>query len=208
MERKVGMGTLFTVDDKVQIKKDIENKYQRVADTPRGQFKYPTGREALERLGYDPAILETLPESVADSYCGTGNPFSLGKIETGERILDFGCGAGVDTLFAGKMAGDTGRVIGIDIVLEMLEKARKNRGVLGLDNVEFKLSHGEILEFSEEYFDTIISNSVINLVPEKEIILKEFYRCLKPGGKLLLVDQIFTGKQIKEHTARVKSWFQ
>jgi len=202
------METLFTVDDKVQIKKDIENKYQKVAATPKGQFRYPTGREALERLRYDSAILGTLPEAVADSYCGTGNPFSMEKIEAGETILDFGCGAGIDTLFAAKMTGDTGRVIGIDIVPEMLDRAIKNRDALGLTNVEFKVSQTETLKFPGEYFDTIISNSVINLVPEKEITLKEFYRCLKPGGKLLLVDQLFTGELIKEHSARVKSWFQ
>lgn len=202
------METLFTADDKDKIKRDIESKYQKVAATPKGQFKYPTGREALERLGYDSDILRSLPDEVADSYCGTGNPFSLWRIEEGEKVLDFGCGAGVDTIFAAKMTGDTGRVIGIDIVPEMLDKAKKNRDALGLTNVEFAVSKGETLEFSEGYFDTIISNSVINLVPEKEVILKEFYRCLKPGGKLLLVDQIFTGEQIKEHAARVKSWFQ
>lgn len=202
------METLFTIDDKVQIKKDIENKYQKVAITPKGQFRYLTGREALDKLEYDSAILGILPEVVAGSYCGTGNPFSLGKVEAGETILDFGCGAGVDTLFAAKMTGDTGKVIGIDIIPEILNKAIKNRDALGITNVEFEVSHGEILEFTEGYFDTIISNSVINLVPEKKIILKEFYRCLKPGGKLLLVDQIFTGEQIKEHAARVKSWFQ
>lgn len=202
------METLFTVDDKLQIKKDIENKYQKVAVTPKGQFNYPTGREALEKLKYDTAILSRLPEVVADSYCGTGNPFSLGKIETGETILDFGCGAGIDTLFAAKIIGDTGKVIGIDIVQEMLDRAKENRDILGLTNMEFKLFQGDNLEFADEYFDTIISNSVINLVPEKETILKEFYRCLKPGGKLLLVDQLFTGEKVKEHSTRVKSWFQ
>lgn len=202
------METLFTVEDKSKIKRDIESKYQKVAATPKGQFRYPTGREALERLGYDSDILGSLPDEVADSYCGTGNPFSLGRIEEGEKILDFGCGAGVDTIFAARMTGDRGRVIGIDLVPEMLDKAKKNKDALGLANVEFMVSQGEILEFSEEEFDTIISNSVINLIPEKKVILKELCRCLKPGGKLLLVDQMFTGEQIKEHTARVKSWFQ
>lgn len=202
------MGTLFTVDDKVQIKKDIENKYRKVATTPKGQFRYPTGREALETLRYDSTILGTLPEEVVDSYCGTGNPFSIGKIEAGEIILDFGCGAGIDTIFAAKMTGDRGKVIGIDIVPNMLNRAKDNKDNLGITNIELKLSKGELLEFTSEYFDTIISNSVINLIPEKEIVLNEFYRCLKPGGKLLLVDQLFIGEEIKEHTARVKSWFQ
>lgn len=202
------MESNFTFSDKSQIKKDIEDKYHKVALTPKGQFKYPTGREALEKLGYNPAILTTLPGTVADSYCGTGNPFSLDKIQAGEVVLDFGCGAGIDTIFAANMAGERGRVIGIDIIPEMLEKARRNRDTLGLTNIKFTMSKGDLLEFTDESFDTIISNSVINLVPEKEIILKEIYRCLKPGGKLLLVDQIFTGGVVKEHAARVKSWFQ
>ena len=202
------MESNFTFSDKSQIKKDIENKYQRVAVSPRGQFRYPTGREALEKLGYDPGIMAALPDTVAASYCGTGNPFSLDKIQAGEAILDFGCGAGVDALFAAQMTGERGRVIGIDLIPEMLEKAREHKETLGLKNIEFRISSGDTLEFSDESFDTIISNSVINLVPEKEIILRELYRCLKPGGKLLLVDQIFTGGEVKEHSARVKSWFQ
>lgn len=202
------MKSNFTLADKDQIKKDIENKYLKVAVIPHGQFRYPTGRDALEKLGYDSDILTTLPGSVADSYCGTGNPFSLGKIGKKETILDFGCGAGVDTLIAAKMTGNKGKVIGIDIIPEMLEKAIENKDLLGLTNVDFIISQGDKLEFADECFDTIISNSVINLVPEKEIILKELYRCMKPGGKLLLVDQIFIGKQIKKHDARVKSWFQ
>lgn len=202
------MGTLFTENDKVRIKNDIENKYQKVASTAEGQFKYLTGREALERLEYDPGILRTLPESVTNSYCGTGNPFSMETIEAGEIILDFGCGAGVDTIFAAQITTNTGRVTGLDIVPEMIKKAEINKKTLGITNLDFRLSSGGILEFPDEYFNTIISNSVINLVPDKEAILREFYRCLKPGGKLLLVDQIFKGTKIKEHSARVKSWFQ
>ena len=202
------MKSNFTLSDKSRIKKDIENKYQKVALTPKGQFRYPTGREALKTLGYNSDILSSLPEEVADSYCGTGNPFSLGKIKRGEIVLDFGCGAGVDTIFAAQMTGDAGKVVGIDIIPEMLKKAVMNKTVLGLTNVDFSLAQADKLEFADGYFDTIISNSVINLVPEKEIILKELYRCLKPGGKLLLVDQIFTGEHVKEHDARVNSWFQ
>ncbi|MEI6856251.1 methyltransferase domain-containing protein [Psychrilyobacter sp.] len=198
----------FTLVDKAQIKKNIENKYLKVAVISDGQFRYPTGREALETLGYDSNILITLPRSVADSYCGTGNPFSLGKIEKGETILDFGCGAGVDTLIVAKIVGDRGKAIGLDIIPKMLEKAIENRNILGLTNVNFIISQGDELEFANEYFDTIISNSVINLVPEKESTLKELYRCMKLGGKLLLVDQIFIGEKIKQHDVRVKSWFQ
>ncbi|ADO84329.1 Methyltransferase type 11 (plasmid) [Ilyobacter polytropus DSM 2926] len=180
----------------------------KVASTAEGQFKYPTGREALERLKYDPVILRTLPESVTNSYCGTGNPFSMETIGAEEILLDFGCGAGVDAIFAAKMTKNTGRIIGLDIVSEMIKKAEINKKTLGITNLELTLSNGTILEFADEYFNTIISNSVINLVPDKETILKEFYRCLKPGGKLLLVDQVFKGTKIKEHPARVKSWFQ
>jgi len=202
------MTSLFTLDERSTIIKDINNKYYKVAENPTGHFRYPTGREALEKLSYCKTILDSLPDSVASSYCGTGNPFSLAEITKGEVILDFGCGAGVDTIFASKLTGDEGRVVGLDIVPEMLLKAKSNKTSAGISNIEFLLSLEDSLPFEDNTFDSIISNSVINLVPEKEDILKELYRCLKPGGKIMLVDQIFIGKQIKEHSTRVKSWFQ
>lgn len=202
------MKDIFSIDDKIKIQSDIEKKYFKVALNPVGQFRYTTGRKALEYLKYDRKIVEQLPEIVAASYCGTGNPFLLGNIKGGEEILDFGCGAGVDLIFASKLAGAQGRVVGLDIVPEMLQKAKKNIGMMDLKNISLVLSEGEKLIFADAAFDTIISNSVFNLVPNKEFLFKELYRVLKPNGKLMVVDQLFIGEEIKEHRKRVDSWFQ
>ncbi|UUV19319.1 methyltransferase domain-containing protein [Fusobacteria bacterium ZRK30] len=202
------MKDIFSIYDKIKIQRDIEKKYFKVALNPVGQFRYTTGRKALEYLKYDRKIIEQLPEIVAASYCGTGNPFLLGNIKDGEEILDFGCGAGIDLIFASKLVGDQGRVVGLDMVSEMLEKAKKNIGMMDLKNTSLVLSEGEKLIFEDAAFDTIISNSVFNLVPNKEFLFKELHRVLKPNGKLMVVDQLFIGEEIKEHRKRVDSWFQ
>ncbi len=202
------MKDIFSIDDKIKIQRDIEKKYSKVALNPVGQFRYTTGRKALEYLKYDRKIVDNLPKMVADSYCGTGNPFLLGDIKGGEIVLDFGCGAGIDLIFASKLAGSQGKVVGVDIVSEMLERAKKNIDELDLKNTNLVLSEGEKLMFADATFDTIISNSVFNLVPNKELLLKELHRVLKPKGKLMLVDQLFIGGEVKEHKERVASWFQ
>lgn len=202
------MKDIFSIDDKIKIQRDIEKKYFKVALNPVGQFKYTTGRKALEYLKYDRKIIERLPEIVADSYCGTGNPFLLGSIKDGEVILDFGCGAGIDLIFASKLVGDQVKVVGMDVVPEILERAEKNIGMMDLKNISLVLSEGEKLIFEDGAFDTIISNSVFNLVPNKEFLFKELYRVLKPNGKLMVVDQLFIGREVKEHKERVDSWFQ
>ena len=106
------MDSQITIDDLRKIEAGINEKYAKVATSPEGQFKYPTGSKGLEALNYDKALTEKLPNEVASSYCGVGNPFSLGKINQGEQVLDIGCGAGVDTILAAIIVGPKGSVIG------------------------------------------------------------------------------------------------
>ena len=198
----------FDDSDKTQIRKDIEKKYEKVAISPKGNFKYPTGLEALHKQIYPREILDLLPEEILDSYCGTGNPFKGGAVGSRERIFDFGCGAGIDSIVAARLTGSRGKVIGGDIVLPMLEKAKRNAKLSKIPNLDFMLLDNSSLPFEDRSFDTVISNSVVNLVPDKKETLKELYRCLKFGGQLLLVDQVFRGVRMKKHEDRVNSWFQ
>ena len=131
------MATRITRDDLNKIEAGIRDKYVKVANNPEGLFAYPTGREGLEAQKYDPKLVSSLPEAVVSSYCGVGNPFSLGPINRGDVILDIGCGAGVDTILAAMMAGRTGKVVGIDIVPEMLERAISNLGMTDVKYVTF-----------------------------------------------------------------------
>ena len=202
------MESQITIDDLKKIETGINEKYAKVATSPEGQFKYPTGSKGLEALNYDKALTEKLPNEVASSYCGVGNPFSLGKINQGEQVLDIGCGAGVDTILAAIIVGPKGSVIGVDIVSEMIARAENNLQMMELDNVNFQKLSGENLPYSDDTFDVVISNGVINLIPDKEAAMSEIIRVLKPAGRLMVADQIAAGSVQKDIKARLANWFQ
>ena len=198
----------FSSQEKNKIYKGIRKKYKRVAKKPDGLFKYPTGKAGLEALQYDPEILKALPETVTASYCGVGNPFTLGAINEGESVLDIGCGSGVDTIFAAKMTGSTGKVVGVDLMSEMLQRAKENLSMANLDNVTYEQVSSDKLSFPGENFDVVISNGVFNLVPNKARAFSEVFRVLKPGGRLMIADQILIGELPKEREQIIKSWSQ
>jgi arsenite methyltransferase len=195
----------FTSKDRQRIEEGIRGKYIKVAVSPEGLFRYPTGRAGLKALHYDPQLIRALPDTVAAAYCGVGNPFTLKPIHTGDTILDIGCGAGVDTIIAALMAGPSGSVTGIDLVPEMLERAKENARLCAL-NVEFMEGSAEEIPFSDSTFDVVISNGVFNLVVDKVTALSEVYRVLKPGGQFMLADQILAGELPKETKARIENW--
>jgi arsenite methyltransferase len=196
----------LTRQDKERIEESIRGKYLKVAVSLEGLFRYPTGRAGLEALNYDPHIIKALPEPVAAFFCGVGNPFSLGPIQPGAAVLDIGCGAGVDSLVAAHVVGPEGRVTGVDLVPEMLARAREHARLAGVDNVIFQESSAEQLPFPDNSFDVVISNGVLNLVVDKVKALSEIYRVLKPGGRFLLADQVLAGELPKELQARIENW--
>ena len=172
------MDSQITTEDLERIEAGIREKYLKVAKSPEGQFKYPTGKKGLKALHYDKSLIDKLPDAVAATYCGVGNPFSLGKINTGEQVLDIGCGAGVDTILASMLTGPTGNVVGVDIVPEMLQQAEKNLMMTAQKNVNFNKAPCEQLPYPVDTFDVVISNGVINLIPDKEAALTEIIRDL------------------------------
>ena len=202
------MDSQITIDDLKKIEAGIRKKYIKVAKSPEGQFKYPTGKKGLEALHYDKTLIDKLPDAVASFYCGVGNPFSLGKINTGEQVLDIGCGAGVDTILASMMTGPTGSVVGVDIVPEMLQQAETNLRMTVLKSVTFRKASGKNLPFPGDTFEVVISNGVINLIPDKKSALTEIVRVLKPGGRLMVADQVASGSVQKDIKTRLANWFQ
>lgn len=200
------MKNTFTLENIRSIEAGIRQKYKKVAISPESNFKYPTGRAGIEGQGYDPEIIKALPEDVLASYCGVGNPFSLGPIEKRELVLDIGCGAGVDTLVAAIMTGPEGKVIGMDLTPEMLERARENLTKVPLENVTFQEGSAEDLPFPEASFHVVISNGVFNLVPDKARALKEVCRVLKPNGRFMIADQVLSTAQPADTRSMVENW--
>jgi arsenite methyltransferase len=198
----------ISLPDRKRIEESIREKYGKVALAPEGLFNYPTGRAGLQALQYNTVILESLPEPIPDSYCGVGNPFALGPINPEERVLDVGCGAGVDILIAANLTGPTGVAVGVDLVPDMLAKAKQNAILADLRNLFWLEASSENLPLAGNTFDVVISNGVFNLVIDKPRALKEVFRVLKPGGRLQLADQILMGEPSADPEDRVESWFK
>jgi arsenite methyltransferase len=202
------MVSQLSTRDLEQIDAGIRDKYKKVAATPEGHFKYPIGRDGLKGLQYDNHLTGDLPDAVADSFCGVGNPFSLGEIPSGAQVLDIGCGAGVDALLAGKLVGTSGRVLGLDLTTEMIRKANANKEMVKAENVDFQVGDVQSLSGMDGRFDVVISNGVFNLIPEKEAALQSMYGLLKPGGRLFIADQFVSRALSKDLKDRVATWFQ
>jgi arsenite methyltransferase len=169
------------------LKSEIRKTYASVSAEPETEFVFPTGRAWAEDLGY-PAELDRVPESAVESFAGVANPFSLGRLAAGEDVLDLGSGAGTDSLVAAQMVAPSGRVTGIDMTLEMVAKARAAAAELGADNVEFVEGEAEQLPSGDASFDVVISNGVIDLIPDKDAVFAELFRVLRPGGRLQIAD--------------------
>jgi SAM-dependent methyltransferase len=176
------------VVDTDTLREEIREKYRAVALEPGATFHFHTGRPLAVRLGYDPAVVDRLPERAVESFAGIANPFSLRPLVEGERVVDVGSGAGFDSFVAAHHVGPTGAVVGVDMTDEMLAKARATNAVLGLSNVEFRSGLAEDLPVEDGWADAVISNGVINLCPDKRAAFDEIDRVLKPGGVLQFAD--------------------
>lgn len=183
------------------LREAIREEYAGVATDPERGFHFHTGRALARMLEYADEWLIGIPESSIESFAGTGNPFSLGELRVGERVVDVGCGAGIDSLIAAKKVGPDGRVIGVDMTPAMLEKARQAANETGLSNVEFCEGYAEALPVDDGWADVIISNGVLNLMPDKAAALEEMSRVLKPGGRLQIGD-ILVQKAVPESARR------
>ncbi len=181
------MGTTLGLDVGV-LRRAIQQEYEDVAVCPAKGFHFHTGRLLAERLGYPAEEIDAVPAGSLESFAGVGNPFIFGHLRPGETVLDVGSGAGFDSLIAARQVGPAGRVIGVDMTDAMLEKARDGARATGLDNVEFRKGLVEELPLDDASVDVVISNGVINLCPDKEAVLREIARVLRPGGRLQIAD--------------------
>ena len=191
-----------------EIRNAIRNKYAGVSISAAGKFQYPTGKDGAIALRYDSDIIKSAAPSLLDSFCGVGNPFSLGKIQHGEVVLDLGCGAGFDLFVVSKLVGENGRVCGVDLTEQMVERAKNNLAGANISNVEIKKVDSESIPYADNTFDVVISNGVINLSPSKNICFKEIYRVLKPGGRLQFADVVLENALPADLSGSIEAWSQ
>jgi len=187
--------------DPAALREEVKSKYREVADDPHGEFHFHTGRRLAKRLGYDSAVVDRLPDAAVESFAGVANPFSLRSLERGEKVLDAGSGAGFDCFIAAQQVGPSGRVIGVDMLAEMLAKSRASAKRMELDHVEFREGLLEELPVEDGWADVVISNGVINLCADKKRVFEEIWRVLRPGGRLQFAD-IANGKTVPAAAVR------
>ena len=182
------MAEILELVELEELRKEVREKYREVAEDPAADYHFHTGRLHALRLGYPLTPLDRLPEEACEAFAGVGNPFYWGSARPGERVVDLGSGAGMDSFLAGLWVGPEGRVIGVDMTPQMIGRSRELAEKLGLENVEFREGFIEKLPIEDAWADLIISNGVINLCPDKLGVYREIHRILKPGGRMMIAD--------------------
>ncbi|HVM51777.1 MAG TPA: methyltransferase domain-containing protein [Acidimicrobiales bacterium] len=189
------------VVDPEALREQVRDKYREVATDPHRSFHFHTGRPLAARLGYETPAVDALPDRAVESFAGVGNPFSLRRLQPGERVVDVGSGAGFDTFIAAGQVEDSGQVVGVDMTVEMLEKSRETANALGFSHVDFREGLAEQLPVEDGWADAVISNGVINLCADKRAVFEEIHRVLKPGGWLQFAD-IANGRPVPPEALR------
>ena len=174
--------------DSAALREEVKKKYRDVAIKPHDKYHFHTGRPLAARLGYDTSTVNAMPDEAVESFAGVANPYSLRQPQAGERIVDLGSGAGFDCFIAAGKVGPQGHVVGIDMTEEMLAKSHKTAHAIGLRNIEFREGILEKLPIEDGWADVVISNGVINLCGDKQQVLSEIWRVLRPGGHLQFAD--------------------
>lgn len=193
---------------KSEIEEAVKLKYNEVATNPYGMFNFPVGRAFALKVGYPADVLDSLPQSLVESFTGANNPQPFVDLKEGEVVLDLGCGAGLDLYFYAKAVGESGKVYGLDISYDMTNKARDNMEKAGVRNVEVICNPAHEIPLETASMDVVTSNGIYNLSTEKEKVMSEVLRVLKPGGRTVFSEIVLKEQLPEEIRKNINDWFR
>ena len=191
-----------------EIKAAVAERYGLVAVTPTQKFNFPVGRAFAESVGYEAALLDRLPAGMWESFTGAGNPQPFVDAKPGETVLDLGCGAGLDLYLYAQKVGLTGRLLGLDLSQAMLDKARANFAAIGVRNVEWLHAAADAIPLGDATVDLVTANGIYNLSPDKDAVMREVARVLKPGGRTIFAEIMLTEELPREVRREINDWFR
>lgn len=170
------------------VRRAVQERYSQVGINPDASYNFRVGRAFAEALGYPPLILEQLPPSAWESFTGVAAPSLIADIQPGDRVVDLGCGGGLDLCLLSWMVGSRGRVVGVDFASGMVERAQRNLALLNLDQAEVVQTAADSTGLPDASADWVVANGILNLSPDKTGVIREIARILRPGGRFLLAE--------------------
>lgn len=191
-----------------EIKAIVAERYGQVATTPGLKFNFPVGRSFAESVGHDPALLDRLPTGMCESFTGAGNPQPFVDAQPGETLLDLGCGAGLDLYLYAQKVGPTGRLIGLDLSQAMLVKARNNLAAVGVGNVEWLHAPADAIPLPDKSVDLVTANGIYNLSPDKDAVMREVARVLRPSGRTIFAEIVLKSELPNDVRRGTNDWFR
>lgn len=191
-----------------EIKCAVAERYGQVASTPGQKFNFPVGRKFAESVGYPPELLDRLPAGMWESFTGAGNPQAFVDAKPGETLLDLGCGAGLDLYLYAQKIGPAGKLFGLDLAQPMLDKARNNLAAVGISNVEWLNAPADKIPLRDNSIDVATANGIYNLSPDKDAVMREVARVLKPGGRTIFAEIVLKSELPQEVRREIDDWFR
>lgn len=191
-----------------EIKCTVAERYGLVATTPGEMFNFPVGRKFAESVGYESELLDRLPAGIWESFTGAGNPQAFVDAKSGETVLDLGCGAGLDLYLYAQKVGPSGRLFGLDLAQPMLDKARSNLTALGIENVEWLHAPADAIPLPDNSVDLVTANGIYNLSPDKDAVMREVARVLKPGGRTIFAEIVLKSELPQDVRREINDWFR
>lgn len=191
-----------------EIKAAVAERYGNVAIYPDQKFNFPVGRTFAESVGYDPRLLDLLPKSLWESFTGAGNPQPFVDARPGEVLLDLGCGAGLDLCLYASKVGPSGYLYGLDLSYEMINKAQINLASVGVRHTEFLYAPADAVPLPDCSVDLVTANGIYNLSPDKDAVMKEVARVLKPRGRIIFAEIVLQSELPQGVRCEISDWFR